>query len=140
DVEQTLLLVVLVLVHFSDLEDLAHDLRLETGTFGFGVDFLDVLTERPLLLLEPLDALDKGLQLCARDTPNIRHNPLSPGGDAAPAAGPGRYPSRPAGTRARRARAARSAETGFAPGHGGFTAAHGSAFHPCAGTGWIADF
>ena len=42
--------------------------------------------------------------------------------------------------RLRRARAARSAETGFAPGHGGFTAAHGSAFHPCAGTGWIADF
>src|SRR5580693_9064524 len=35
-VEQTLLLVVLVLVHFSDLEDLAHDLRLETGTFGSG--------------------------------------------------------------------------------------------------------
>ena len=34
--------------------------RLETGPFGFGVDFLDVLTERPLLLLEPLDALDKG--------------------------------------------------------------------------------
>jgi hypothetical protein len=33
-----------------------------------------------------------------------------------------------------------SAETGFAPGHGGFTAAHGSAFHPCAGTGSIADF
>jgi hypothetical protein len=49
------LLVVLVLVHFSDLEDLAYDLRLET--FGFGVDFLDVLTERPLLLLDPLDAL-----------------------------------------------------------------------------------
>ena len=42
--------------------------------------------------------------------------------------------------RLRRARAARSAETGFASGHGGFTAAHGSAFHPCAGTGWIADF
>src|SRR5580704_12603169 len=42
--------------------------------------------------------------------------------------------------RLRRARAARSAETGFAPGHGGFTAVHGSAFHPCAGTGWIADF
>jgi hypothetical protein len=42
--------------------------------------------------------------------------------------------------RLRRARAARSAETGFAPGHGGFTAADGSAFHPCAGTGWIADF
>src|SRR6266446_157597 len=49
-----------------------------TGTFGFGVDFLDVLTERPLLLLEPLDALDEGLQLCARDTPHIRHNPLPP--------------------------------------------------------------
>jgi hypothetical protein len=50
------LLVVLVLVHFSDLEDLAYDLRLETFG-GFGVDFLDVLTERPLLLLDPLDAL-----------------------------------------------------------------------------------
>jgi hypothetical protein len=61
DVEQALLLVVLILVHFSDLEDLAHDLRLETRPFGFGVDFLNVLTERPLLLLEPLDALDKGL-------------------------------------------------------------------------------
>ena len=59
----------LVLIHFSDLEDLAHDLRLETGTFRFCVDFLYVLTERLLLLLKPLDALDKGLQLCARDTP-----------------------------------------------------------------------
>jgi len=34
---------------------------------GLAVDFLDVVGERLLLLLEPLDALDDRLQLIARD-------------------------------------------------------------------------
>src|SRR6516162_8225293 len=39
-VEQGLLLVVLLFVHSSDLDDLAHDLRLEAAAFGFGVTSL----------------------------------------------------------------------------------------------------
>jgi hypothetical protein len=41
-------------------------------------DFLYVLTERPLRLLESLDALGEGLQPRARDTAHIRHNPSPP--------------------------------------------------------------
>src|SRR6516164_10852471 len=77
-VEQGLLLVVLLFVHSSDLDDLAHDLRLETAAFGFGVDFLDISAERALLVFKPLDALDKRFELRARDTLNIRHDPPLP--------------------------------------------------------------
>jgi hypothetical protein len=59
EVEQALLLVVLVLVHFADLDDLAHDLRIEAGAFGLGLDFLDVFAERALFVFEPFDPLDK---------------------------------------------------------------------------------
>src|SRR5712671_1086298 len=59
EVEQALLLVVLFLVHFADLDELAHDFRLEAGAFGLGVDFLDVFAERALFVLEPLDAFDQ---------------------------------------------------------------------------------
>src|SRR5262249_56766497 len=58
EIEQGLLLVVLLFVHSSDLDDLAHDLRFEAAAFGFGVDFLDIFAERALLVFEPLDALD----------------------------------------------------------------------------------
>ena len=68
--QQFLLLLAVGLVHATDPDDLAHDLGVEAGALGLGIDLLDVAGERPLLLLEPLDALDKGLQLCARDTPN----------------------------------------------------------------------
>src|SRR6516164_1712600 len=74
-VEQGLLLVVLLFVHSSDLDDLAHDLRLEAAAFGFGVDFLDIFAERALLVFKPLDALDKRFQLRARDALDIRHDP-----------------------------------------------------------------
>jgi len=47
---------VLLFVHFSDLDDLAHDFRLEAAAFGFGVDFLDIFAERALLIFEPLNA------------------------------------------------------------------------------------
>src|SRR6516164_8151188 len=77
-VEQGLLLVVLLFVHSSDLDDLAHDLRLEAAAFGFGVDFLDIFAERALPLFESLDALDKRFELRTRDAPDIRHDLLSP--------------------------------------------------------------
>src|SRR6516164_8810432 len=77
-VEQGLLLVVLLFVHSSDLDDLAHDLRLEAAAFGFGVDFLDIFAERALLVFKPLDALDKRFQLRARDALDIRHDPPLP--------------------------------------------------------------
>ena len=36
----------LLFVHSSDLDDLAHDFRLEAAAFGFGVDFLEIFAER----------------------------------------------------------------------------------------------
>src|SRR5262249_40973779 len=79
EVEQALLLVDLLLVHFTELDDLTHDLGLEAGSLGLGIDFLDVAAQRALFFLEPLDALDKGFQLLAGNAPDIRHgSPLSP--------------------------------------------------------------
>src|SRR6516164_4707078 len=75
EVEQGLLFVVLLFVHSSDLDDLAHDFRLEAAAFGFGVDFLHIFAERALLIFEPLNALDKRFELHARDAPDIRHYP-----------------------------------------------------------------
>ena len=37
EIEQGLLFVVLLFVHSSDLDDLAHDFRLEAAAFGFGM-------------------------------------------------------------------------------------------------------
>ena len=37
------------------------------------IDFLDVLGQRPLLLLEPLDALDEGFEAVAGNAADIRH-------------------------------------------------------------------
>jgi hypothetical protein len=62
---------VLLFVHSSDLDDLAHDLRLEAAAFGFGVDFLDIFAERALLVFEPLDALDKRFELRTRYAPGM---------------------------------------------------------------------
>src|SRR6516162_937655 len=78
EVEQALLLVVLVLVHLPDLDELAHDFRLEAGTLGFGINFLDVLAERTFFVLETFDALDERFQLRARDAADIRHDPPLP--------------------------------------------------------------
>src|SRR5215471_16397730 len=75
EVKQSLLFVVLLFVHSSDLDDLAHDLRLEAAAFRLGVDFLDIFAERALLVFEPLDALDKRFELRACDTPDIGHDP-----------------------------------------------------------------
>src|SRR6516225_11599384 len=77
-VEQGLLLVVLLFVHSSDLDDLAHDLRLEAAAFGFGVDLFDIFAERALLVFKPLDALDKRFERRARDALDIRHDPPLP--------------------------------------------------------------
>src|SRR5262249_4775064 len=77
-VEQALLFVVLVLVHFADLNQLAHDFRVKAGAFGLGIDFLDIFAEHAFFVLKPLDTLDKGFELLARDAPEIRHFPLIP--------------------------------------------------------------
>src|SRR6202043_2272145 len=78
EVEEALLLVVLVLVHFTDLDELAHDFRLEAGAFGLGVNFLDVFAERALFVFEPLVALDQRFELLTSDAPEIGHVPLIP--------------------------------------------------------------
>src|ERR1700730_7180859 len=84
EVEEALLLVVLILVHFGDFDELAHDLRLEAGALGLGVDFLDVFAERALFVFEPLDALDQRFELLTSDAPEIGHVPPHPRCDAAP--------------------------------------------------------
>src|SRR5260370_11167554 len=71
DIEQRLLLVEIVLVHLTEPDELAHDLGIEAGTLGLGVDFLDVRRERALLLLQALDALDEGFQSIPGDAGDI---------------------------------------------------------------------
>src|SRR5205814_5614503 len=89
EVEEALLLVVLVLVHFADLDQLAHDFRIEAGAFGLGVDFLDVFAECALFVLEPLDALDQRFELLTRNAAEIGHcSPSSPLQCRPPAAAP----------------------------------------------------
>ena len=60
-------------VLLSQADDVAHHLDVEAGALGLVVDVLDIARERRLLLLEPLDALDEGLQLLARGKMQIAH-------------------------------------------------------------------
>src|SRR5690348_3936905 len=78
--EQRFLLVAFALIEFPNAHDLAHDLDVETGALGFGIDFADVLAERTTLVLEPFDPLDEGTQPIARDAADICHkkNPPAP--------------------------------------------------------------
>ena len=63
EVEQRLLLLPLGDVLLAEPDDRAERLGVEAVALGLGVDFLDVVGERLLLLLEPLDALDDGSEL-----------------------------------------------------------------------------
>jgi hypothetical protein len=53
----------LVLVHFADLDQLSHDLRLKAGALCLRVDLLDVLGEGAFFLFEPFDTLDQRFEL-----------------------------------------------------------------------------
>ena len=66
-VEDRLLLHPLVAVLFADRHDLAHDFHIEAVGLGLAVDVLDVVGQRLLLLLEPLDPLDEGAQMAGVD-------------------------------------------------------------------------
>ena len=50
----------------AQADHLPHHLDVEARALGLVVDVLDIARQRGLLLLEPLDALDEGLQLLAR--------------------------------------------------------------------------
>ena len=63
EVEDRFLLDPLVAVLFSDRDDLAHDPGIEAVGLRFAVDVLDIVGERLLFFLEPLDALDEGAQM-----------------------------------------------------------------------------
>jgi hypothetical protein len=67
------LLLAVVLLHFAQLDDLAHDLGVEAGRLGLGEDLADVGCERRLLLLQALDALDERLETLRRNAADIGH-------------------------------------------------------------------
>jgi hypothetical protein len=73
NVDQRVLLVEIVLVHAAQADHLAHDLGVEPVALGLGIDFLDIVCERPLFLFEPLNALDKAPEPVAGDSPNVGH-------------------------------------------------------------------
>jgi len=51
------------LVELPHANDLAHDLGVESGAFGLGIDLFDVLAKGALFFLQALDALDERLEL-----------------------------------------------------------------------------
>src|SRR6185312_11753788 len=54
-------------VELTKTHDLAHDLHIEAGTLGFGIDFADIGGQCRLFFLETLDALDEGFQVLFRE-------------------------------------------------------------------------
>src|SRR5262245_55119353 len=66
DVEQRLLLLAIGGVHFPQAHDLPHDLGVEAGPLGLGIDLADVGRQAGPLLLEPLDPLEERAQPLAR--------------------------------------------------------------------------
>src|SRR4029453_12494791 len=73
DLEQRLLLLAVGRIHFAQAHDLAHHLGVEAGALGFGIDLADVGGEPPLLLPQPLDALDERAQPIRRDAAGLLH-------------------------------------------------------------------
>ena len=61
--EHGLLLAALVGVLLAQADDGAQRLDVEAVALGLGIDVADVVGGRLLFLLEPLDALDDGLEL-----------------------------------------------------------------------------
>ncbi len=49
--------------HFSQADHLAHDLGVEAGALGLGIDLADVVGQRLLFFFKALDALDEGTQM-----------------------------------------------------------------------------
>src|SRR3954463_16547569 len=60
---QRLLLLALVDVLLAHAHDRTQRLHVEPRPFGLSIDIADVVAERLLLLLQPLDPLDEGLEL-----------------------------------------------------------------------------
>src|SRR5690606_31663061 len=63
DLQQALLLGQLGAIHLPQPDDLPQNLGIEAMRLGLGIDFLDVIGERLLLLLQPLDARDDLVEL-----------------------------------------------------------------------------
>src|SRR6267142_2282720 len=76
--QQFLLLLAVGLVHATDPDDLAHDLGVEAGSLGLGIDLANIGCQRRLFLLEPLDALDEGFEPVRRDSALARHSKKLP--------------------------------------------------------------
>src|SRR5262245_3426340 len=75
-VEQLLLLFPVMRFHFAQAHDLPHDLGLEAGALGFGLDLADSPGDGRFLLRQALEALDEGFQPVRRNATRIRHNLL----------------------------------------------------------------
>src|SRR5688572_33168641 len=65
-------------LHFAETHHLTHDLGLEAGRFGLGIDLADIPGDGRFLLLQALDALDEGLQSVRRNATSIRHKSTPP--------------------------------------------------------------
>src|SRR5688572_6946834 len=61
--EHRLFFLALLPVALAQAHHLAQDLRVEAMPLGLAIDFLDVVRERPFLVLQPLDSLDQALEL-----------------------------------------------------------------------------
>jgi hypothetical protein len=66
--QNRLVLLALVDILLSQPHDRAQRLDVEAGALGFRIDVTDVVGERLLLFLEPLDAFDEGLELILGET------------------------------------------------------------------------
>ena len=62
-IEHRFLFLEVGLVEFPHPHHLAHDLGVEAGALGLGIDFADIGGQRRALLLQPLDAVDEGFEM-----------------------------------------------------------------------------
>src|SRR5208282_3632027 len=73
DVEERLLLLALGAVQLAQADDLAQHPEIEAAALGLGVDVADIVRERLLLILQPLDPLDQRAQLLGRNAADVGH-------------------------------------------------------------------
>ena len=63
-------------IHSFQLDDLAHDLTVETGRFGLAQELPDIGPKRGSLIFQTFNLLNEQLQLSGRGAVEIRHKSL----------------------------------------------------------------
>mgnify|MGYP004242256675 CR=1 FL=1 len=77
DAQHLFHLVAVVGFHLPQADQLTHDLDVEAGGFGFGIDFLDVVGQGLFLFFQTFDPVDQSFQPLARGAANFTHAGLS---------------------------------------------------------------